>query len=274
MEKRASKLIGIAKTTANINDRSFHWALFMNCKFVLNQIHVCMINIKDNPVIRFKFIYVIIMDIFKLYISNIILIIIALFFTSDCCPYTSRQVMRLEPIIVYAEESKCSYISELKTYVISIPERSSIIVASDTCELLSGESIRLTLDVFYRDFKKTFGDPHNKVGKGLRQLLIHLDKDPKKVKNVYDTAGTKLKESGVNGLFFEPNTIWIHVVPGSIVPETALVHELMHYSLMLSNGTPDADHEGKEFKGWTKSHTRFISTLNFKLRKLLSPNGS
>jgi len=211
------------------------------------------------------------MTMFNIYIQKAIILMVAFVCFSNCSQRHVPKNISIGPQIFYSQKSKCEFLKELNTYLISIPERPGIIVSSSQCDLLQGEEIRFVIDIFYMEFLKRFGDPDGKVKKGLQSIIIQLDEKPKKVKNLYSTSGKHFDESFVNGLFFTPNSIWIHVVPGSSVADTALVHELMHYALLLSTGCPDPDHEGEKYGQWDKGHTKFISNLSYQIRELLSP---
>ena len=173
-------------------------------------------------------------------------------------------------VLISKQREHCEYFKDLDTFVVDVPGKDGIILSSDSCKLLTGDDVAKTVDMFYDKFKKKFGDPEGKLKRGLSSFSIHLSSKPKKVKNVYSTGGKKLKEAYVNGLFFGPSYIWLHVVPGSSVEDTALVHELMHYALLLTKGEADADHEGDKYHAWTKEHTKLLNTLNYELRELMN----
>jgi len=208
---------------------------------------------------------------FKIYIIKMIILLAAFTCFSNCSQQSLSRSIILKSQIIYLQQSTCRYIKDLDIYVISIPGRPGVIVAASNCELLTGEEIRFAIDLFYWGFKKKFGDHKDEVKSGLANIIIRLDKSPKKVRNLYDTKGTYLEESFVNGLFISPNIIWIHVTHGTPIADTALIHELMHYALLLSTGDADADHEGKKYGQWNNEHTRLINDLTDQLGGLLSP---
>lgn len=51
------------------------------------------------------------------------------------------------------------------------------------------------------------------------------------------------------------NHIHVAVRDGGNLANTALFHELVHVVLRATNGSPDPDHEGDRFPGWTPEHT-------------------
>lgn len=208
---------------------------------------------------------------FNVYIQKVLILIIAFMCFSNCSVNHVPQRISLGPQIFYSETSKCEYLKELDTYLVSVPGLPGVIVSSTDCDLVPGEEIRLVIDMFYLEFVKRFGDPGGKVRAGFYNMVIKLDQNARKVKNLYDTSGKHFDESFVNGLFFSPNVIWVHVLPGSSVADTALVHELMHYALLLSTGDPDPDHEGDKYGHWDKRHTKLISNLSYEIREMLSP---
>jgi predicted SprT family Zn-dependent metalloprotease len=124
--------------------------------------------------------------------------------------------------------------------------------------------------MFYEAYEKKFGDPDKELKKNISNLVITASSKPRKVKNLYTTEGKHLDEAYVHGLFIKPNFIWLEVVPGSSIEDTALIHELVHYALHITKSEADPDHEGDKYKAWTKEHTTFISHLNYELRELMN----
>ncbi len=228
---------------------------------------VCMMIKRPAPVTRFRFIYVIIMRQLLLYIKKAIIFLglILLIGSANHETHAISVNHHSGPVI----GNQCVYLEELDTLIISIKNRPSVIVSSDKCNLLKSRDIALVIDVFHKRYKDKFGDD-GRLLRALQDMAIHLSSKPKKVKNLYSNSGKPVDESYVNGLFFVPNHVWLHVVPGSSVEDTALVHELVHYALHVTLGQADPDHEGDVYKAWTKEHTKFLSTTNYEIRELMS----
>ena len=103
----------------------------------------------------------------------------------------------------------------------------------------------------------------------LRGLQIEVSAIPRAVANVYDVNGNLFKEDvPVSGLAISPNKIWVEVKTSQIWP-TSLAHELVHIIIWRSQGVhADPDHEGSQFSGWTKKHTKFLDALRQELMDL------
>lgn len=137
------------------------------------------------------------------------------------------------------------------------------------CRFPVADHVSFVIDVFYKKWKKEFGDENKKVLKTLNNLMIEWGEKPKPiVGGAFDVNGKPI-EGTARGLTLLPTYIWVWENQYERIAATALVHELVHAALWSSSGIHgDPDHEGPEFKGWTPRHTEFIREINILLAGL------
>ena len=124
------------------------------------------------------------------------------------------------------------------------------------------------LEYFVIGYSSEFEIDEYKVWDLISNLKIETSAIPKKMPNVYDMKGKFLKSSPVAGLALSPNWIWIEIKT-KFICHTALAHELVHIIIWRTQKVhADPDHEGTEFSGWTKKHTRLIKRINSQLCEL------
>jgi len=116
--------------------------------------------------------------------------------------------------------------------------------------------------IFYNMWVEKFDDPGLVVYKALDTMLIEWGNDPRHVKAAYDMQGNLKKNARVIGLCLTKSIIWVERDEWNNIYNSALIHELVHAALWAEVGEPDADHEGKVYKGWTQTHTKFIEEVN------------
>ena len=126
--------------------------------------------------------------------------------------------------------------------------------------------------VFYKKWKKTFGDKDSAVLKSFHNLRIVWSHTNRSISNIYDINGKHINRSvHVSGFYLPPDLICVHVKddrrPSFKISDTSFVHELVHVALHAATGTPDPDHEGKKYSGWTPKHTDFINEVRSSLKK-------
>ena len=201
--------------------------------------------------------------------KKILCAIACILFLSDSVPVKKDLEIEPDNYIASVEPADCRYITDVNVFIERVPRYPDVILSTDRCGLLPGNDVALVIDMFYKEYKKRFGDD-GKLKNALKYFVIHASPNPKKIKNLYTTGGEHLDESFVNGLFIKPNYIWLHVIPGSSIDDTAMIHELVHYALFITLSEPDPDHEGNVYKAWTKEHTTFISNLAFDLRESMN----
>ena len=178
-----------------------------------------------------------------------------------------KKVRHLPPIYVTVPEIPDCVEDGKFPQMVLLP---SFVAASQivpSCHLFDRDEVAWTLNVFYKEWKKEFGDPDGKVLKMLNEVMITWGVEERTVPRAYSVHGKLLENPNVVGLAISPTVLWAHVGDTGYISETSLVHELVHLALWATDGSPDADHEaGATFGGWTTEHTSFIWRLNKFLR--------
>ena len=79
----------------------------------------------------------------------------------------------------------------------------------------------------------------------------------------YDINGELLTgEVPVSGLAMNKDLIWVEIRTSQIW-SSSLIHEIVHVIIWRKNIVHgDPDHEGPDFSGWTKEHTKLIKRVN------------
>jgi hypothetical protein len=129
-----------------------------------------------------------------------------------------------------------------------------------TCDVYEKDNIAWSLLIFYELWEAEFGDIGGKVKNALQQLQITWGAESRVVINVYSIQGEFLETAEVTGLVESRHSIW--VAAAADISDTALIHELVHISLIHSCGSADADHEGDEYPCWSPYHSMFIDHVN------------
>ena len=155
--------------------------------------------------------------------------------------------------------------------LITIPGTPGIQMSASRCKdyVFTKEKARRAITLFVSRYAYEFNMHELEVWELLRGLQIEVSAIPRAVANVYDVNGNLFKENvPVSGLAFSPNRIWVEVKTSQIWP-TSLAHELVHIIIWRSQGVhADPDHEGSQFSGWTKKHTKFLKSLRQELMDL------
>jgi hypothetical protein len=178
-----------------------------------------------------------------------------------------KKVRHLPPIYVTVPEIPDCVEGGKFPQMVLLP---SFIAASQivpSCHLFDRDEVAWVLNVFYKEWKKEFGDPDGKVLKMLNEVMITWGTEERTVAKAFSIHGQPIDNPTVVGLAISPTILWAHVGDTGYISETSLVHELVHLSLWATDGSPDADHEaGASRGGWTTEHTSFIWKLNKFLR--------
>ena len=120
----------------------------------------------------------------------------------------------------------------------------------------------ITIKIFYKQWKKEFGDEKQKVYKALNNLVIEwTDSDDKEILGY--SMGGKIVRGKIKGIALSPTYIKVRKTQYERIASTSLIHELTHVALWNSgNILGDPDHEGSAYSGWTHKHTKMIKELN------------
>ena len=168
--------------------------------------------------------------------------------------------------IVVPEIPKCD---ETKTNLqkIKLPFLNNAWQLQSNCELHNRDDVTWSIITFYVKWKKQFGDDGDKVKRMINNITIEWDVNTKVVGPIYDIKGEMLEMSEVIGLCETHKKVWVWVGENKKISGSALIHELVHAALWVTNKNPDADHEGDSELGWTIEHTDFIRNVNKILEK-------
>lgn len=180
------------------------------------------------------------------------IIVIILFPSSNACyyqPYSS---------VVEFDCMRSSLIEE-------VPGTPGIVTLTSNCKdyRFDVRSIKTALDIFSREYALQFNVSESAAMALLSGLRIELSAIPRTVPAAYSVEGIFLQgEVAVSGLALDRDNIWVEVRTSKI-SSSSLIHELVHTIIWRKNIVhADPDHEGKEFSGWTKEHTKLIKRVN------------
>lgn len=135
-----------------------------------------------------------------------------------------------------------------------------------SCEDYRSKDVAAAMLFFYTRWLSEFGDPNGNILHALNNLVIEWSEEKKVIKAAYSIDGEYHKKVTVVGLAVSPNMIWCYFPKGSKISDSPLIHELVHISLWAEVRTPDADHEGKIYRGWSEAHTSFIDEIKQELK--------
>jgi len=121
------------------------------------------------------------------------------------------------------------------------------------------------ITIFYRQWRKRFGDKDDRIKKNLDELMIEWSSITKT-----NETTTRNKEghfiitvSSVKGMTLTPTYIWLKTNPYKRVFASSLVHELVHVALWTHECRGgDPDHEKGYPVCWTTEHNDFIRDVN------------
>jgi hypothetical protein len=124
------------------------------------------------------------------------------------------------------------------------------------------------LTLFIQHYSEEFDVPHKKMWSLLKSLKIELSVIPRSVESAFNIRGKPVTNVPVSGLALSKDHIWVEIKTKQIW-SSSLTHELIHIIIWRSNQVHgDPDHEGSEYSGWSKKHTKFIKQFNKLLLEL------
>lgn len=136
-----------------------------------------------------------------------------------------------------------------------------------SCEQNSSDNVSKALMAFYVRWVKEFGDPDGKILESFDSMLVEWGPKKRTINLIYSIKGVLLKNADVVGLATGPKNMWCYFPKDSKISRSSFTHELVHLALWAQGGTPDPDHEGDSYPGWTPAHTTFIHEFNAVLEK-------
>ncbi len=177
-------------------------------------------------------------------------LIILLPASNGCVSHTNRNVVKVD----------CTKV-KINT---KIPGTPGITTRTTFCSdyMFDSKALKLAIQIFVEEYSEEFEISEDKVWALLSGLLIEVSAIPRSVHAAYDVSG-KLAEGDVpvSGLALSKNHIWVEVKTTQVW-SSSLVHELIHIIIWRNNNVHgDPDHEGSEFSGWSKKHTKFIKYM-------------
>ena len=172
--------------------------------------------------------------------------------------------------VVNIVKAECDGIKLIKST--NLPNLPASVEVVSRCDdyLFKEKELSKALEIFVLEYSENFGLDPAILWSYLDGIKIELSIIPRVVKAAYSVDGKFIKGSvPVTGLALGPKHIWVEIKTSQIW-SSSLVHELVHAVIWNENSGihGDPDHEGKEFSGWTKKHTKFIKDLNIQLLDL------
>lgn len=159
---------------------------------------------------------------------------------------------------------ECDTSTNNRPQMVKLPSYKNSWQIQSDCSFPSRHNVAYVIKLFYKEWKLRFGDDDRSVIKNLNKLVITWEDKEKKISGIGFNVDGEPFSGRARGLTLMPGYIWVWTNPKyKRIAATALVHELVHAALWSKNKFHgDPDHEGDEFKGWTKEHTRFVKELN------------
>jgi len=153
---------------------------------------------------------------------------------------------------------------EEKSEITRIPGWDMSYQIEPSCSLPDPADTSLALHIFYMEWYKRFGDKSNIVLKNLNRMTIEWRLEKMVFNNGYRMDGTFIEQGTAIGLTLDKDYVVVYLGPGEKVPDTSLIHELVHASIRVlsPDNRGDPDHEGGIYPGWTENHTRLIKEAN------------
>ena len=155
--------------------------------------------------------------------------------------------------------------STSKSIKIIIPATPNITMKSTRCVdyVFASDKMRKVIHMFVEDYSSEFDISEPAIWSMLSGLEIEVSAIPRVVKSAFDVNGKPVKNAHVTGLALSDSHIWVEVKTSQIWT-SSLAHELVHIIIWKQNAGihGDPDHEGNQFSGWQKKHTKFIKQFN------------
>ena len=171
-----------------------------------------------------------------------------------------KPVRHMAPTIIFVEEKSCIPIApEVNLYKLPHFENAWQMVGQ--CDVPT-QDVATAMVVFYNMWVERFGDPDLSVWENLNTMLIEWGEEPRRVAAAYNVKGRLIKNAQVVGLCVTKGIIWSERDQWNNIYNSSLIHELVHASLWAQIESPDADHEGDIYSGWTREHTKLIEEVN------------
>jgi hypothetical protein len=126
------------------------------------------------------------------------------------------------------------------------------------CQTYPKHQTALAFFIFYHKWTEYFGDRNYAVRGMLEKVMVRWDTEKKVSHRGYSLNGEPFEDRNIIGRV-ESNTLtWVWQGYNHKISQSALFHELVHLALRAKNGSPDSDHEGIKYRGWTPLHSSMI----------------
>jgi len=160
------------------------------------------------------------------------------------------------------------YVSKLLAtkHITKLPSLSRAYQIQEDDSFPDTEQVSKVINIFYSHWKAEFGDKNKKVYDTLNSIMIDWGEEAKRGTG-RSLQGRSLS-GAIRGMTLAPGYIWVWKGSHNKLSSTSLVHELIHCAIWANNSHCDPDHEGTEYKGWTRAHTEFLFKINYLLEDM------
>ena len=176
------------------------------------------------------------------------------------------------PNVFFSNNNKALYASSLcmpdqpLPQMVFIPFFEEATQVVPNCEIYPKHKTALAMMIFYHKWVEYFGDRDFAVRGMLQKVMIRWGSEKRTSVKGFDLNGKPFSSRTIIGKVEAENIIWVWKGYGSKISESALTHELVHLALMAKHGSPDADHEGHKYRGWTPAHSAMIVSAKRMMR--------
>jgi len=134
------------------------------------------------------------------------------------------------------------------------------------CDVYPKHKTALAMMIFYHKWVESFGDRNFAVRGMLQKVMIRWGLEKRISRRGYSLDGNPYSGRPIIGRVESANVIWVWRGYDFKISESSLTHELVHLALMVKHGSPDADHEGHKYRGWTPAHSAMIVSAKRMMR--------
>tara|TARA_R110000824_G_C15090628_1_gene665311 strand:+ start:320 stop:928 length:609 start_codon:yes stop_codon:yes gene_type:complete len=197
-------------------------------------------------------------------IKKLIIFLLIIICSITCNNHNSTIFLNNKHKVIY-KRNQCDSKREFPQMIL-IPYFNQATQIVPNCKTYPIHETALALFIFYHQWVEYFGDSNLAVKGMLEKVMIEWDTKKRTDITGFDIKGKKSKTSTIIGLVKSSSMIWVWQGYHHRISESALIHELVHLALRAKNGTADPDHEGLEYRGWTKRHSQMIIETKQMLR--------
>ena len=176
------------------------------------------------------------------------------------------------PNVFFSNDNKPLYASSLcmpdkpSPQMVIIPFFEEASQVMPNCEVHPKYKTALAMMIFYHKWVEYFGDRDFAVRGMLQKVMIRWGLEKRISTRGFSLDGKRFSSRTIIGKVEAKDIIWVWKGYGTKISESALAHELVHLALMAKHGSPDADHEGHKYRGWTPAHSAMIVSAKRMMR--------